>query len=156
MSAALSDRSSRGDNVTSARMGQKIAIQCARSGRSARCTTSIRWQLRWRRGRDFVKSAAERARCWAGEAHRGRGSAWPLSMRRERRPRSNVEVEASAGPVWRGRRTGECGRQQAAAVITPKFVLGFKYKIPILNSTSRFFLIVVSLLESLHSLRSNK
>ena len=37
--------------------------------------------------------------------------------------------------------------QQAAAVITPKFVLGFKYKIPILNSTSRFFLIVVSLLE---------
>ena len=70
--------------------------------------------------RDFVKSAAERARCWAGEAHRGRGSAWPLSMRRERRPRSNVEVEASAGPVswpvWRGRRGGECGRQRSVAV----------------------------------------
>ena len=74
--------------------------------------------------RDFVKSAAERARCWAGEAHRGRGSAWPLSMRRERRPRSNVEVEASAGPVWRGRRAGECGRQRSVAVITPKFVDG--------------------------------
>ena len=32
-------------------MGQKIANRCARSGRSARCTTSIRWTSRARRGR---------------------------------------------------------------------------------------------------------
>ena len=76
---------------------------------------------------DFVKSAAERARCWAGEAHRGRGSAWPLSMHRERRPRSNVEVEAGAGPVWRGRRGGECGRQRSATVITLQVCSGFQY-----------------------------
>ena len=79
-------------------------------------TTPFQWSdRRFAKGacaepEDFVKSAAERERREAGEAHRSRGSAWTVSMRQERRPRFNVEVEAGAEPV-----SGEGVAEAAAA-----------------------------------------
>ena len=71
MRAALSDRSSRRDKVTSARMGQTIANRCARSGQNSRCTTSIRWQLRRRRAERLCQE------CWRARALLGRrGTPW--------------------------------------------------------------------------------
>ena len=49
------------------------------------------------RSRDFVKSSAERARRWTGDAHRARGIAWTLFMRWERGPRLDMELVDGSG-----------------------------------------------------------
>ena len=60
------------------------------------------------RSRDFVKSSAERAHRWTGDAHRARGIAWTLFMRRERGPRLDMElVDGSDKGVARGKERDE-------------------------------------------------
>ena len=49
------------------------------------------------RSRDFVKSSAERAHRWTRDAHRARGIAWTLFMRRERGPRLDMEPVDGSG-----------------------------------------------------------
>ena len=65
------------------------------------------------RSRDFVKSSAERAHRWTRDAHRARGIAWTLFMRRERGPRLDMEpVDGSGkgvGEEESGRRTASVG-----------------------------------------------
>ena len=59
------------------------------------------------RSRDFVKSSAERAHRWTGDAHRARGIAWTLFMRRERGPRLDMEpVDGSGKGVGEDERAG--------------------------------------------------
>ena len=71
MRAALSDRSPTREKRNFARMGQKIANRCARSGQNSRCTTSIRWQLRRRRAERLCQE------CWRARALLGRrGTPW--------------------------------------------------------------------------------
>ena len=60
------------------------------------------------RSRDFVKSSAERAHRWTRDAHRARGIAWTLFMRRERGPRLDMElVDGSGKGVARGKERDE-------------------------------------------------
>ena len=60
------------------------------------------------RSRDFVKSSAERAHRWTRDAHRARGIAWTLFMRRERGPRLDMElVDGSGKGVARGKEWDE-------------------------------------------------
>ena len=62
------------------------------------------------RSRDFVKSSAERAHRWTGDAHRARGIAWTLFMRRERGPRLDMELVDGPGKgVARGKERDEAG-----------------------------------------------
>ena len=129
MRAALSDRSSRRDNVTSARMGQTIANRCARSGQNSRCTTSIRWRLRRRRAERLCQE------CWRARALLGRrGTPWQRQrMGTLDAPGAKTPFQCGGGGGrWAGlaraspraSRGGECGRQRSVAVITPKFVDG--------------------------------
>ena len=101
--------------------------------------------------RDFGKSAAERARCQASEAHGSRGSAWTVSMGRERRPRLDVQVVVGGGPVWRGRRHGRCGIRFFTTNRRGFHRLSLLFD-PVFNKYSEFdsrsFEIVVSLIEN--------
>ena len=65
------------------------------------------------RSRDFVKSSAERAHRWTGDAHRARGIAWTLFMRRERGPRLDMELVHGSG---KGVGEEESGRRRRQAV----------------------------------------
>ena len=67
------------------------------------------------RSRDFVKSSAERAHRWTGDAHRARGIAWTLFMRRERGPRLDMELVHGSG---KGVGEEESGRRRRQAVST--------------------------------------
>ena len=63
------------------------------------------------RSRNFVKSSAERAHCWTRDAHRARGIAWTLFMRRERGPRLDMELVHGSG---KGVGEEESGRRRRA------------------------------------------
>ena len=65
------------------------------------------------RSRDFVKSSAERAHRWTRDAHRARGTAWTLFMRRERGPRLDMELVDGSG---KGVGEDESGRDGSFAV----------------------------------------
>ena len=54
-----------------------------------------------------MKSSAERAHRWTRDAHRARGIAWTLFMRRERGPRLDMEpVDGSGKGVGEDERAG--------------------------------------------------
>ena len=77
------------------------------------------------RSRDFVKSSAERAHRWTGDAHRARGIAWTLFMRRERGPRLDMELVHGSGKGVGEEESGRRRQARSVAVITPKFESGY-------------------------------